>query len=70
MKKVFLSVAVIAAFGMTSCGGDLSLCDCMGLRDKYDSKDAAEKDLGADKVNKCEETLDKAKEEDIKACKK
>ena len=70
MKKVFLSVVVIATFGMTSCGGDLSLCDCLGLKDKYDSKEAAEKDLGADKINKCEETFKNAKEEDITACKK
>ncbi|MFZ5552649.1 MAG: hypothetical protein ACOZCO_06010 [Bacteroidota bacterium] len=34
MKKVFLSVAVVAAFALASCGGGASgdakkLCDCM-----------------------------------------
>jgi len=70
MKKLILSVAVVSAFALSSCGGgDLSLCDCMGLKDKYPSKKDAEKELGEEKVKKCIETMKDAKDEDKEKCK-
>lgn len=71
MKKLIFSVAVLSAFALSSCGGgEMSLCDCMGLRDKYDSKEEAEKDLGKDKIDACEKTVKDASKEDKEKCKK
>ncbi len=70
MKKLIFSVAVLSAFALSSCGGEMSLCDCMGLKDKYDSKEDAEKELGKEKLDKCMDLMKDAKEEDIKKCDK
>jgi hypothetical protein len=70
MKKLIFSVAVVSAFALSSCGGEMSLCDCMGLQDKYKSKEEAEKELGKEKIDKCMDLLKDAKEEDIKKCEK
>lgn len=69
MKKVIFSVAVISAFALSSCGGDMSLCDCMKLKDKYDSKEDAEKDLGKEKIDKCMDLMKDSKKEDREKCK-
>ncbi len=70
MKKLIFSVAVVSAFALSSCGGEMTLCDCMGLKDKYDSKEDAEKELGKEKLDKCMDLMKDAKEEDIKKCDK
>lgn len=70
MKKLIFSVAVVSAFALSSCGGEMTLCDCMGLKDKYDSKEDAEKELGKEKVDKCMDLMKDAKEEDLKKCEK
>jgi hypothetical protein len=70
MKKLIFSVAVVSAFALSSCGGEMTLCDCIGLKDKYDSKEDAEKELGKEKVDKCMDLMKDAKEEDIEKCKK
>lgn len=70
MKKLIFSVAVVSAFALSSCGGEMTLCDCMGLKDKYDSKEEAEKELGKEKLDKCMDLMKDAKEEDIKKCDK
>jgi hypothetical protein len=70
MKKLIFSVAVVSAFALSSCGGEMTLCDCMGLKDKYDSKEDAEKELGKEKLDKCMDLMKDAKEEDIKKCEK
>lgn len=70
MKKLIFSVAVVSAFALSSCGGEMTLCDCMGLKDKYDSKEDAEKELGKEKIDKCMDLMKDAKEEDIKKCDK
>jgi hypothetical protein len=71
MKKLIFSVAVVSAFALSSCGGgEMTLCDCMGLRDKYESKADAEKELGKEKIDKCMDLMKEAKEEDVKKCEK
>lgn len=58
MKKVLLAVAVVAAFGMTSCGGP-DVCDCVNL--EYDEEG---KPKDEDLAKKCEEMgKDKSEEE-------
>lgn len=69
MKKLIFSVAVVSAFALSSCGGEMSVCDCMGLKDKYSTKKDAEKELGEEKVKKCMETIKDAKAEDKEKCK-
>lgn len=68
MKKVIFSVAVISAFALSSCGGEMTVCDCMGLKDKYESKEEAEKDLGKEKIDKCMDLMKNAKKEDVEKC--
>lgn len=70
MKKIIFSVAVLSAVVLSSCGGEMTLCDCMGLKDKYESKEDAEKALGKEKLDKCMDLMKDAKEEDIKKCEK
>lgn len=68
MKKLLLPLAVVATIGFVSCGGS-ELCDCMSLKDKYDSKKEAEEALGEEKVEKCMDLMKDAKKEDIEKCK-
>ena len=70
MKKLILSVAVLSTMVLSSCGGDLSLCDCMEMKSKYESKVDAENDLGKDQVEKCMDLMKDAKKEDKEKCKK
>ena len=73
MKKVLLSLGVVAAFAMTSCGGGPSVCECVNIDE--DSADEAmikecetmEKEWKA----KYEEASEEDKKEmmkEIKAC--
>jgi hypothetical protein len=71
MKKIIVSLTVLSALALTSCGTkEMTLCDCLGLQDKYDSKKDAVKDLGEEQVKKCEEMWEKATEEEMEKCKK
>jgi hypothetical protein len=63
MKKVLFSVAVVAAFGLASCGGD-SLCDCV---DKI--KNAKDMDE-LKKMESCVKQVADAKPEDLEKCSK
>lgn len=77
MKKLILPVAVLTVIAFSSCGGGPkvpeTICECLELKDKYDSKEAAEKELGADKFKEIDEACEKlAKEatpEDREKCK-
>ena len=57
MKKIFLSVAVVSALILASCGGP-SVCDCV-KNDKAEKKDEA-------MTKKCKEKNDKASDEEKK----
>jgi len=63
MKKVLFAVAVVAAFGLTSCGGD-DLCTCteklMNAKDKDEMK----------KMESCVNMVKDAKPEDLEKCTK
>jgi hypothetical protein len=48
---------------------DLSLCECFDLKEKYPSKDEAEKELGKETIEKCVELFEKATDEDFAKCK-
>ena len=61
MKKVLLSVAVVAAFGLTSCGGS-DVCECL---DKVAEAKSPE-DIGEDCIN----TLKEADESALEDCAK
>ena len=64
MKKVLLSVAVVAALGLASCGGP-SVCDCVDGRKKMmEEVDAAEGDEA--KIKEIKESYEGQKE----ACEK
>ena len=74
MKKIILSVALLAAVGMTSCGKKTA-CDCkkeaMGLmaeKDKAMGDEGKMKDLKA-KMDAMEESCKDFKPEDFKDCK-
>jgi hypothetical protein len=62
MKKVLLSLAVVAALGMTSCGG-VDACSCMEMGMKV-SKEIDEAGGDKDKM----EAVKKKYEGDMKAC--
>lgn len=63
MKKVLFAVALVASFGLTSCGGD-DLCSCV---DKLtNAKDMDE----MKKMEKCVKMVSEAKSEDIEKCSK
>jgi hypothetical protein len=73
MKKLIYSVAVLAAFAVSSCGGP-SVCDCVNLDDKADDKqkEACEK-MEKEWKDKYDKASDEEKEklmEEIKACDK
>ncbi len=74
MKKVLLSLGVVAALAMTSCGGP-SVCECVTL-DKEDADEAmVEKCEAMEKEwkDKFKEASDEEKEEmmkEIEACEK
>jgi len=62
MKRVFLSIAVVAALGLTSCGGP-DICDCINNIDD----EGKPKDEGlAKKCDKMEEDMKDATEEEQK----
>lgn len=70
MKKLLLPVAVVATLGFASCGGgDLDLCGCMDLKNKYDSEKEAVEALGEEQVEKCMDLMKDAKKEDAEKCK-
>jgi hypothetical protein len=60
MKKVLFAVAVVAAFGLTSCGGD-DLCTCT-------EKLMNAKDM--DEMESCVNMVKDAKPEDLEKCTK
>ena len=72
MKKVLLSLAVVATMAMTSCGGP-SVCDCVNL-DKDSADEAMIKDcetMEEEWEAKYKEASDEEKEEmmkEVKAC--
>lgn len=61
MKKVLTALAIVAAFGITSCGGP-DLCDCVNLRDE---RKAEIKEAGDDKykVKEIKEEYEAKREE-------
>ena len=63
MKKVLLSVAVVAAFAFASCGGP-SICDCMDAQKEMMKEMEAAGDDEA-KIKEVEEKY-KSKEEECK----
>lgn len=69
MKKVLLTVAIVAAFGVTSCGGDedgaMDVCSCVKMGDEA-AKEMKEAGDDADKVKEIEEKYKEKAEE----CKK
>ena len=74
MKKIILSVALLAAVGMTSCGKK-SACDCltekkglMAEKEKAMGDEGKMKDLKA-KMDAMEESCKDFKPEDDKDCK-
>jgi hypothetical protein len=54
MKKVMLSVAVVAAFAFASCSGGPSVCDCIN------EKEGVDKDKCKEMEKKWKEDYDKA----------
>ena len=62
MKKVLLAVAIVATFGLTSCGGG-DLCECIDKVSKAESMD----DIKA-LEGECKDVMEKATEEDMKKC--
>ena len=75
MKKVLLSVAVVATFGMASCGGS-DVCDCVSMVDDMakeikDAGDDADKmkeitEKYDEKAKECEKRMKDMSEEDAK----
>lgn len=75
MKKVLLSVAVVAAFGMASCGGP-DYCDCLNMtedmaKEMKDAGDDADKqkeiaEKYKEKGEECAEMAKDMSEEDAK----
>ena len=64
MKKVVMSVAVVAAFAFASCGGP-SVCDCVKLNDERmeaEDKDAWDEE-NKDEWEACEEMEDERDKE-------
>ncbi len=73
---LFLSALTITIF--TSCGAsdtkeeekkDLTLCECNDLKEKYPSKEDAEKEAGKETIEKCVELFEKATDADFEKCK-
>lgn len=74
MKKIVLSIAVIATMGLASCGGT-SLCECVNLdEDKADEKMLEEcKTMKTDwkaKFKDASEEEQKTMQAEIEACEK
>jgi hypothetical protein len=76
MKKLILSIAVITAFALSSCGGkdgeDLSVCDCVNMKDDADDKTkeackTMEKEW-KDKYEKASDEEKKKLQEEVEAC--
>ena len=61
MKKVLLSVAVVAAFGLASCGGP-DVCECVNMEEPSEEC----KDLEKEWKKEFEEASDEEKEEMMK----
>jgi hypothetical protein len=73
---LFISVMTITF--LSSCGGtekkeeekkDLTLCECNDLKEKYPSKEDAEKEAGKETIEKCVELFETATDEDFEKCK-
>lgn len=71
MKKVLLSLGVVATMTMVSCGGP-ALCDCVNIKDDADEKlkTACSKmeTEWKDKFEKADETEQAKLMKDIEAC--
>lgn len=77
--KNILLLSILSVTILASCGGtdakekeekkDLSLCECSDLKDKYPSKEEAEKELGKETIDKCVELFEKATDEEFAKCK-
>ena len=70
MKKIIFSVAMIAAFGLASCGK--SACDCKKEAEELVGKmmkDPAKADDYKKEVDELEKDCKDYKEEDFKDCK-
>ena len=46
----------------------MTLCDCYALKDKYESKEDAEKGIGKEKLDKCMDLMKDASEDDLAKC--
>ena len=59
MKKSLLAVAVVATFGLASCGGP-SICDCVELDEEWREAEDQEawEEENKDKIEACEELED------------
>ena len=70
MKKLLLSVTVIATIGLTSCGG-ASLCECIGMdQDKLTPECETMQTEYATKLLTASEEEQKAMGEEVAACMK
>ncbi len=72
MKKVLLSLVVVASMAMVSCGGGPALCDCVNIKDDADEKlktacSTMETDWKA-KFEKADEAEQAKLMKDIEAC--
>lgn len=72
---IFLATTIIT---VSSCGGskeeateekEMTFCECYALKDKYDSKEDAEKGIGKEKVDKCMDLMKDASEDELAKCK-
>jgi len=65
MKKLFVSAGVVSAMFLSSCGGDLSPCDCMTTTVEM-MKEASEAGQDEAKIKEIEEKY----KSEMEACKK
>ncbi len=68
MKRIFLSMAVVATIGLTSCGGD-DVCGCLEEAQKMGEEAGDDKDkqkAAADKAAECIEMTEGMSEDELK----
>ncbi len=67
MKRIFISMAVVAAVGLTSCGGD-DICGCLEEAEKMGEEAGDDKDkqkAAADKAGECLKMTEGMSEEEL-----